>query len=97
MVGREDERRSQLLRRWSEVVDVELAVLGGGGVIGLDVRGPVKLRAGGYKEKLGARRRAGVESDGGLGRGLLARGTEKAEPISDRVSERTCIRIAGAK
>ena len=47
VVGREDERRSQLLRRCREVVDVELAVLGGGGVIGLEVKGPVKLRAGG--------------------------------------------------
>ena len=47
VVGREEERRSQLLRRWSEVLDVELAVFGGGGVIGLEVSGPVKLRAGG--------------------------------------------------
>lgn len=47
VVGRDDERRSQLLRRWREVVEVELAVLGGGGVMGFEVKGPVKLRAGG--------------------------------------------------
>jgi hypothetical protein len=47
VVGREEERLSQLLKRWRDVVEVELAVLGGGGVIGFEVRGPVKLRAGG--------------------------------------------------
>lgn len=34
---------------------------------------------------------------GGCGSGLLARGTEKADPMSERVSERTCMRIEGAK
>lgn len=47
VVERLDERRSQLLSRCSEVVDVLDAVFGGGGVIGLEVSGPVKLRAGG--------------------------------------------------
>ena len=42
-----DERRNQLLSRCSDVVDVLLAVFGGGGVIGFEVSGPVKLRAGG--------------------------------------------------
>jgi hypothetical protein len=47
VVERLDERRSQLLRRCNEVVDVLEAVFGGGGVIGFEVSGPVKLRAGG--------------------------------------------------
>jgi hypothetical protein len=96
VVERLDERRSQLLNRCSEVVDVLEAVFGGGGVIGFEVRGPVKLRAGGYREKLGARRRAGVLLEGGLGSGLFS-GVLKADPMSDRVSERTCMRIVGAK
>lgn len=34
---------------------------------------------------------------GSCGSGLAARGTEKADPMSESVSERTCMRIDGAK
>lgn len=37
-----------------------------------------------------------VGGGGGLGRGLKASGAENAEPMSDRVSERTCMRSDGA-
>lgn len=98
VVGRGEERRNQLLRRWREAVEVELAVFGGGGVMGFEVKGPVKLRAAGYSEKFGARRSRGAEPVGGVvGSGLLASGTENADPMSERVSDRTCIRIEGAK
>lgn len=36
------------------------------------------------------------EEVGGVGSGFVASGTEKAEPMSERVSERTCMRSAGA-
>lgn len=88
------ERFSQAPRRWIGVVGV--GIVGVGGVIGFDDRGPpVEMRDGGARVSLVVVRDSGLDV-GGVGRGLLARGTEKAEPISDNVSERTCIRSEGA-
>jgi len=88
------ERLIQAPRRWMGVVGV--GVWDVGGVIGLELRGPEAMvrRAGRLSLPAGRRKRE-VES-GVVGRGLLARGVERADPISERVSERTCMRRAGA-
>jgi hypothetical protein len=77
-----------------------LGAVGVGGVIGFDDSGPpVNERDGGDKvnfvpllDMVGADFGGG----GGVGSGFGARGTENAEPISDSVSERTCMRKDGA-
>ena len=63
--------------------------------MGLESRGPLKVRDGGASVSL-LGSRPGTGGGGGGGSGLVASGTENAEPISDRVSERTCIRSKGA-
>lgn len=67
-------------------------MVGVGGVMGLESRGPLKVRFGGSS-------RSGFDADagfGGVGSGLATRGAENAEPMSDKVSERTFIRREGA-
>lgn len=100
------ERFSQAPRRPSGVVGVGIEGLGG--VMGLEVRGPARGGGGrgggislsffsglGFEPALVGWLKAG-EEEGGVGRGLETRGTEKAEPMSESVSERTCMRSEGA-
>ena len=91
VVGRD--RLIQAPRRWIEVGGV-----GVGGVMGLESRGPLKVRAGGARVSLVVwrERLLGPGGGGGGGSGLVASGTEKADPMSERVSERTCMRSEGA-
>lgn len=90
------ERLSQAPSRWMGVVGV--GTVGVGGVMGLESRGPLKVREGGASVSLVVcrERRPGPGGGGGGGRGLVTSGTEKADPISDNVSERTCMRSEGA-
>lgn len=89
-VSDEVERLSQAPSRAIGVV----GVAAGGGVGGLEVRGPVWRRGGTARLRPRVVRRAG---SGVEGRALELSGAEKAEPISERVSERTCMRIEGAR
>jgi hypothetical protein len=68
---------------------VGVGTVGVGGVMGLESRWPLKVR-------LGGSRRSPDFFAGGLGRGLLTKGAEKADPMSESVSERTFIRREGA-
>jgi hypothetical protein len=70
---------------------VGVGIVGVGGVMGFEVRGPVNVRS---SVVLSANFLAG--DFGGIGRGLVVSGTENADPMSERVSERTCMRSAGA-
>ena len=72
------DRFSQAPRRWIEFVGV-----GEGGVIGFESKGPLNVRV------IGTRRSFVWRCPGGVGRALLSKGCEKAEPMSDSVSERT--------
>lgn len=83
-------RRSQVVRR-----DMLLfGLFGAGGVTGLEHSAIVLSRDGGARVKPVVRRRVVLKV---VGEDLLLdRGAEKAEPMSERVSERTCIRIEGA-
>jgi hypothetical protein len=87
------ERLSHAPRRWIGVVGV--GTVGVGGVMGFEVKGPGNLRVGGERESFVGARERGVDV-GGEGRGWLASGAENADPISESVSERTCIRKDGA-
>ena len=87
------ERFSQAPRRWMGVVAV--AAVGVLGVMGLELRGPEKVR-GSVRPSLVVDRERGLVGSGVAGRGLLMRGAEKAEPMSERVSERTRMRSEGA-
>ena len=98
------ERFNHALRRPMGVVGVETA--GTGGVIGLEDKGENMRAEDAMLRLVGARERAGLDARpdkdpdvgglGGLGRGLWASGAENAEPMSDKVSERTCILRDGA-
>lgn len=94
VVGRE--RLSQAPRRCIGVVGV--GMVGVGGVMGLESKGPLKVRAGGARVNrvVWRERFPGPGGGGGVGRGFDASGTEKAEPMSESVSERTCMRREGA-
>lgn len=61
---------------------------------GFEVRGPVWRRGGTARLRPKVVRRAGSGVEGSV---LELKGAEKAEPISDSVSERTCMRIEGAR
>ena len=87
----EVERLSQAPKRAMGVV----GVAGGGGVMGFEVKGPVWAKDGGESVSPIVARRGAVAS-GVAASGLKPRGAEKAEPMSERVSERTCIRMEGA-
>ena len=63
--------------------------------MGFESRGPLNVRDGGASVSL-LGIRPGPGGGGGGGNGLATSGAENAEPISDRVSERTCIRSKGA-
>jgi len=73
-----------------------VGVAGGGGVMGLEVKGPLYKKAGGARLRPAVVRLPGVPDSGVVGSGLKPKGAENAEPISESVSERTCIRIDGA-
>lgn len=88
-VSVEAERLSQAVRR-------EGGVRGGGGVMGLEVKGPVLERGEGKNFKVDGRGGGERLVDGRVVCVWRARGAEKAEPMSERVSERTCMRMAGA-
>lgn len=102
MVGRvevadlrvEVERLSHAPRRVMGVV----GVTGAGGVIGLEVNGPVYVRDGGGNSvrAVVALLAAALPVVGGVESVLLAKGAENAEPMSESVSERTCMRMEGA-
>lgn len=88
------ERLIQAPRRCIGVVGVGVWVVGG--VMGLELRGPEGMvRMAGRLSLPAGRRKREVES-GVVGSGLLASGVDRADPISERVSERTCMRRAGA-
>jgi hypothetical protein len=91
-------RLSQVVRRVIFLFDGEVGVIGAGGVIGLEHSAMEFVRDGGASVNPVARRVAGLKPVvGGVGRALLwPRGAEKAEPMSERVSERTRMRIDGA-
>lgn len=82
-----EEMVEEVVDRLSQAPRRWIGVVGGcgRGVMGFEVSGPVNSRWG----------LAGAGA-GAEGSALLS-GTEKAEPMSDSVSERTCIRIVGAK
>lgn len=82
------ERLSHVVRRDMDFV----GVCGAGGVMGLEHSAIVLLRDGGTSVRPVVRRRVGA-SGSAL---LILMGAEKADPMSERVSERTCIRIEGA-
>jgi hypothetical protein len=69
-----------------------VGVWGAGGVMGLEHNAIVLLREGGVSVRRVTRLCAG---DAGRVLSTLI-GAEKADPISERVSERTCMRIEGA-
>ena len=73
-----------------------VGVTGGGGVMGLDVKGPLYGKAGGARWRPVVARLPETSDSGVVGSGLKAKGAENADPISESVSERTCIRIDGA-
>jgi hypothetical protein len=79
---------------------VGLGAVGVSGVMGFEVNGPpVNERVGGDRDNfvpLLVMAGADVGGGGGVGRDLGARGTENAEPMSESVSERTCMRNEGA-
>lgn len=89
----EVERLIQAPRRAMGVV----GVVAGGGVTGLEFRGPVYCRSDGVRVRPVVVRLTGVMISGVAGRGFVSSGAENAEPISESVSERTCIRIEGAR
>ena len=84
------ERLSQVVKRAMLFV----GVCGAGGVMGLLHSAIVLSREGGARVRLVVRRR-GVVVVGGKTENLET-GAEKAEPMSESVSERTCMRIEGA-
>lgn len=69
-----------------------VGVWGAGGVMGFEHSAIVLSREGGARVRFVLRRRVGYE-------GVVSTLTEaeKAEPMSDRVSERTCMRMEGAR
>jgi hypothetical protein len=84
------------MERFNQVVKramLFVGVCGAGGVIGLLHSAIVLSREGGARVRFVVRRRDVVV--GGNTEKRLT-GAENAEPISDRVSERTCMRIEGA-
>lgn len=80
---------NQVVNRFIDLV----GVCGAGGVIGLLHNAIVLSRLGGARVRFVLRRR-GVYATGVLSTLTEA---ENAEPISDSVSERTCMRIEGAR
>jgi hypothetical protein len=83
------------IERLSHVVSLDIdfvGVTGAGGVIGLEHSAIVLLRDGGAKVRLVLGRRVGAEGSALF----ILMGAEKADPMSERVSERTCMRIVGA-
>lgn len=88
------DRLSQAPRRWMGVVGV--GTVGVGGVIGFESRGPLNVRTGGVSVSLVVFRVKLVGGRGGSGSGFATSGAEKADPMSDNVSERTCMRNEGA-
>lgn len=109
VVGEEgSERFSHAPSRPSGVVGV--GMVGVGGVMGFEVNGPRAGgggRGGGTSLSFCWAGLGAIvgwywgwlntgDADGGVGSGFETRGTEKAEPMSDSVSERTCMRRAGA-
>ena len=85
----------RLIQAPSRAIGV-VGVAGGGGVMGFEFKGPVWEKEGGASLSPIVARRAGVSASGVVGSGLKLRGAENAEPISERVSERTCMRMDGA-
>jgi hypothetical protein len=86
VVVAEMERLIQVVMREIDFV----GVWGAGGVMGLEHRAIVLSRDGGARVRPVVRRRVGA-----AGRVLLM-GAEKADPMSESVSERTCMRMDGA-
>ena len=80
---------NHVVKRFIDLV----GVCGAGGVIGLLHSAIVLSRLGGARVRFVLRRR-GVYATGVLSTLTEA---ENAEPMSDRVSERTCMRIEGAR
>jgi len=90
----EMERLIHVVRRF-----IEVGVWGAGGVMGLEHRAMVLLRDGGSRvRRVEGRRARGMRNELGVAGDVLpwSIGAEKAEPMSERVSERTCIRMLGA-
>lgn len=88
----EAERLSHAPRRAIGVVGVTVA----GGVMGFEVKGPVEERVLGKSFRLDGRTAGAPPVDGRGPSTLRAKGAEKADPISESVSERTCMRMDGA-
>jgi hypothetical protein len=90
----EIERLSQVVRRDIDFV----GVCGAGGVTGLEHNAIVLFREGGARVRPVTRRPAGLKpAVGATGSALLNLiGAENADPMSESVSDRTCIRIEGA-
>jgi hypothetical protein len=88
VVEAEMERLSHVVRRDMDLV----GVAGAGGVMGLDHNAIELWRDGGARVRLVFRRRTGAEGSALF----ILMGAEKADPMSERVSERTCMRIEGA-
>lgn len=73
----------------------DAGTVGVGGVIGLELRGPgPRWMVAGMLRLVVVRERG--DGLGVAGRGLAFRGAENADPMSERVSERTRIRSEGA-
>lgn len=83
------------IERLSQVVSLDMdfvGVSGAGGVIGFEHRAIVLLRDGGSRVRRVVRRFKGAS-----GSALVQfTGAEKTEPMSESVSERTCMRMLGA-
>jgi hypothetical protein len=83
------------IERLIQVVNLDIdfvGVSGAGGVMGFEHSAIVLLREGGSRVRPVVRRLRGA-----LGSALLHfTGAEKTEPMSDSVSERTCMRMEGA-
>lgn len=92
VLGRD--RFSQAPRRWMGVVGV--GIEGVGGVGGFESRGPLNVRGGGVSVSLVGCCVNLVGGRGAGGSGFATSGAEKADPISDKVSDRTCTRSEGA-
>jgi hypothetical protein len=77
---------------------VGVGTVGVSGVIGFESRGPLNVREGGASVNPVVRRESwlGPGRRGGGGSGFATSGAEKADPMSDNVSERTCMRSEGA-
>ena len=82
------DRLSHVVRRFIDLV----GVCGAGGVMGFEHSAIVLSREGGARVRFVLRRRVGW-----VGVVSTLMGAEKAEPMSERVSERTCMRIEGAR